>query len=252
MPWLKILPKRLAPPSLNIYEFPLSKPSKTSQKCLQTHPTSTAMTRHSHARHATLLHPHWEPMESPRVSPTPLGSLPPRVHTTTNSLTAPGTLPTHAPSSIQKSLFPPDVSSVGPRQNIAKQQLGTAPRFPTNSNISHSGIPTPTAPISCHIMSHVPSSPLTNLHRRSCPIYHPPHSKTFPISTNSGPGNTGQQDIPGGWSCTQHPQSNPGPYDNSRSCVCLHPQLRRIDKPPCHGLPRSTTAVPLQYAPRCP
>jgi hypothetical protein len=82
-------------------------------------------------------HPHREPMESPRVSPTPLGSPPPRVHTTMISLTAPSTLPTCAPSSIQKSLFPPDVSSVGSRQNIAKQQLGAAPRLPTNSNIRH-------------------------------------------------------------------------------------------------------------------
>jgi hypothetical protein len=109
------------------------------------------------------LHPHREPTESPRVSPTSLGSPPPRVHMTTITLTAPGTLPTCTPSSIQKSLFPPDVSSVGLQQNIAKQQLGTAPRFPKNSNISHSGTPTPTAPISRQIMPHVPSSPLTKL-----------------------------------------------------------------------------------------
>ncbi len=70
---------------------------------------------------------------------------------------------TCAPSSIQKSLFPPDVSSVGPRQNIAKQKLGTASRFSTKSNISHSGIPTPTVPISRPIIPHVPSSPLTKL-----------------------------------------------------------------------------------------
>jgi hypothetical protein len=108
-------------------------------------------------------HPHQEPTESPRVSPTPLGSPPPRVHTTMITPTACGTLPNRAPSSIQKSLFSPDVSSGGPRQNIAKQQLGTAPRFPTNSYISHSGIPTPTVPISSQTMPHVPSSPLTKL-----------------------------------------------------------------------------------------
>jgi hypothetical protein len=109
------------------------------------------------------LHPHWKPMESPRVSPTPLGTPPPRVHTTTISLTAPGTLPTCAPSSIYKSLVPPDVSNVGLRQKNAKQQLGTAPRIPTNFNIRHLGIPTPAAPISCQIIPHVPTSPLTKL-----------------------------------------------------------------------------------------
>jgi hypothetical protein len=107
-------------------------------------------------------HRHWEPTESPRVSPTPLGTPPTRVHTTTISLTA-VTLPTCAPSSIQKSLFPLDVSNVGPQQNNPKQQQGTAPRFPTNSNIRHLGIPTPAAPISHQIMPHVPSSPLTKL-----------------------------------------------------------------------------------------
>jgi hypothetical protein len=66
-------------------------------------------------------------------------------------------------SSIQKSLFPLDVSSVGPWQNIAKQQLGTAPRSSTNSNINHLGIPTPAVPISCQIMPHVPSFSLTKL-----------------------------------------------------------------------------------------
>jgi hypothetical protein len=91
-----------------------------------------------HMPNAPPSHPHWEPTESPRVlSPTPLGKTPPRVHTTTISPIVPGTLSTHAPSSIQKSLFPPDVSNVGPWQNNAKQQLGTAPRFPANSKIRH-------------------------------------------------------------------------------------------------------------------
>ncbi len=74
-----------------------------------------------HMPDAPPLHPHWKPRKSLRMLPTPLGSPPPRMHTTTISLTAPGTLPTSAPSSIQKSLFPPDVSSVGLWQNIAKQ-----------------------------------------------------------------------------------------------------------------------------------
>ncbi len=43
-----------------------------------------------------------EPMESPRVSPTPLGTPPPRVHTTMTSPKEPGPLPNCAPSSIQK------------------------------------------------------------------------------------------------------------------------------------------------------
>jgi hypothetical protein len=83
------------------------------------------------------------------------------VHTTTISLKVPVT----EPSSIQKSLFPLDVSSVDPQKIIAKQQLGTAPRFSTNTNISHFGIPTPAAPISRQIMPNVPSSPLTKLRR---------------------------------------------------------------------------------------
>jgi hypothetical protein len=111
------------------------------------------------------LHPHQEPMESPRVSPTPLGTSPPRVHTTTISLKVPGTLTNCAPSSIPKSLFPPDVSSVGLQQNIAKHQLGTAPRSPTNSNSSHLENPTPAAPISHQIKPHVPFSSLTKLHQ---------------------------------------------------------------------------------------
>ena len=53
--------------------------------------------------------------------------------------------------------------SVGPRQNIAQQQQGTAPRFPTNSNFTHLEISTPAASISCQIMPHVPTSPLTKL-----------------------------------------------------------------------------------------
>jgi hypothetical protein len=72
-------------------------------------------------------HPHQEPTESPRMSPTPLGTPPPRVHTTMISLKLPGILPSRAPSSIQKSLFHPDVSSVGPRQGIAKHHLRTEP-----------------------------------------------------------------------------------------------------------------------------
>jgi hypothetical protein len=108
-------------------------------------------------------HPHQEPTESPRVSPIPLGSPPPRVHTTTVSLTAPVALPTCTPTSVQKSQFPLDVSSVSLRQITAKQQLGTAPRLPTYSNISLLGISTPTAPITCGIMPHVPSSPLIKL-----------------------------------------------------------------------------------------
>ncbi len=117
-----------------------------------------------HMPDAPPLHPHQEPTKSPRVFPTPLSTPPPRVHTTRIPPKVPDILPTHAPSSIQKYLFPPNVSSVGPRQNIAKHQLGTEPRFPTNSNISHLGIPTPAVPISCQIMPHVQSSLLTKLH----------------------------------------------------------------------------------------
>ncbi len=106
---------------------------------------------------------HQEPTASPRVLPTPLGTPPPRVHPTTVSPKVPTILPTCAPSSVQKFWFPPEVSSVGPRQNIAQHQLGTEPRFPTNSNISHIEIPMPAAPISCRIKPHEPSSPLTAL-----------------------------------------------------------------------------------------
>jgi hypothetical protein len=109
-------------------------------------------------------HPHQEPTESPRVLPTSLGTPPPRVHTTTISPKVPSILPTCAPSSVQKFLFSPNMSSVGPRQNIAEHQLGTEPIFPTNSNISHLGI-TPAVPISHQIMPHVTSSPLTKLFR---------------------------------------------------------------------------------------
>jgi hypothetical protein len=117
---------------------------------------------------APSLHPHRELMESPRVSPTPLGSPPPRVYTTAISLTAPGTLSTRAPTSVQISLFPPDVPSVSPRQSTAKQQLGTAPRLPTNTSIDHLEIPTPTTPITHQIMPHVPSPPLTKLRHSQC------------------------------------------------------------------------------------
>jgi hypothetical protein len=109
------------------------------------------------------LHPHQEPTASPRVLSTPLGTLTPRVHTTLVSLKVPSILPTRAPSSVHKFLFPPDVSSVGPWQNIAVHQLGTKPRFPTNSNISHLGISTPAAPIPHQIKPHEPSSPLPKL-----------------------------------------------------------------------------------------
>ncbi len=100
-------------------------------------PSVTGGQKHTHTAHkysndpaihmpnAPPLHPHQEPTASPRVLPTPFGTPPPRVHTTTVSLKVPGILPTRAPSSVQKFLFPPDVSSVGPRQNIAVHQLGT-------------------------------------------------------------------------------------------------------------------------------
>jgi hypothetical protein len=109
------------------------------------------------------LHPHQEPTASPRVLPTPLGTPPPRVHTTPVSLKVPGILPTCTPSSVRNCLFPLDVSSLGPRQNTVVHQLGSEPSFPTNSNISHLGIPMPAAPISCQIKPHEPSSPLTKL-----------------------------------------------------------------------------------------
>jgi hypothetical protein len=104
-----------------------------------------------HMPNAPPLHPHQEPRASPRVLPTPLSTPPPRVHATTVSPKVPSILTTCTPSSFQKFLFPLDVSSVGPRQKIAVHQLGTDPRFPTNSNISHLGIPTPAVPISCQI-----------------------------------------------------------------------------------------------------
>ncbi len=110
-------------------------------------------------------HPHQEPTASPRVPPTPLGTPPPRVHPTTVSPKVPGIVPKCAPSSVQKSLFPPEVSSVGPRQNFAVHRLGTEPRFPTNSKISHIGIPTSAAPISHRIKPHEPFSQLTKLSR---------------------------------------------------------------------------------------
>jgi hypothetical protein len=134
------------------------------------HPTKYSSDPTIHMPDTPPSHPHLKPTESRRVSPTPLGTPPPRVHTIMISHKVPGTLPTYAPSSIQKSLFPPNVSNVGKWQNNAKQQLGTAPRFPTNSNIRHLGIPTPAAPISHQIKPHVPSSPLTKLcqsHRKA-------------------------------------------------------------------------------------
>jgi hypothetical protein len=79
-----------------------------------------------HIPNAPPLRPHRELTESPRVSPTPLGSPPPRVHTTTISPTTPSTLPTHAPTNVQIPLFPPNVPSASPRHNTAQQQLGTA------------------------------------------------------------------------------------------------------------------------------
>jgi hypothetical protein len=59
-----------------------------------------------HMPNAPPSHPHRELMESPRVSPTPLGLPPLRVHTTTISPTAPGTLPTCAPTNVQIPLSP--------------------------------------------------------------------------------------------------------------------------------------------------
>jgi hypothetical protein len=53
-----------------------------------------------HMPNAPPLHPHWEPTESPRVSPTPLGTPPPKVHNTMVSPMVPSTLSTCAPSSI--------------------------------------------------------------------------------------------------------------------------------------------------------
>jgi hypothetical protein len=102
-----------------------------------------------HIPNAPPLRPHWELTESPRMSPTPLGSPPPTVHTTTISPTAPGTLPTGPPTNVQIPLFPPNVPSASPWHNIAQQQLGTAP--------------SPTTPIIRQIMTHAPSPPLTKL-----------------------------------------------------------------------------------------
>jgi hypothetical protein len=104
-----------------------------------------------HIPNAPPLHPHRELTESARVSPIPLGSPPPRMHTTTISPTAPGTLPTPAPTNVQISLFPLNVPSASLRHNTAQQQLGTAP--------------SPTSPITCQIMPHVPSPLLTKLRR---------------------------------------------------------------------------------------
>ncbi len=65
--------------------------------------------------------------------------------------------------SVQKILFLLEVTSVGPRQNIAEHWLGTDLCVPSNSKISHIGVPMPAAPISCQIKPHNPSSPLTKL-----------------------------------------------------------------------------------------
>jgi hypothetical protein len=100
-----------------------------------------------HIPNAPSLHPHQELTESPRVSPTPLDSPPPRVPTTTILPTAPGTLPTHAPTTVQIPLFDPNVPSASLWHNTAQQQLGTAP--------------SPTTPITRQIMPHVPYPPLT-------------------------------------------------------------------------------------------
>jgi hypothetical protein len=91
--------------------------------------------------------PHQELPDSPRLLPNPLASPPPRVHTTTISLTAPSNLPTHAPTNVQIPLFPPNKPNASSRHNTAQQQLGTA--F------------SPTTLITCQIMPHVPSPPLT-------------------------------------------------------------------------------------------
>ncbi len=130
-----------------------------------------------HMPNAPPSHPHLELTESPRVSPTLLGSPPPRVRTITISPTSPRTLPTHAPTSVQISLFPLDVPSVSPWQITTMQQLGTALRLPTNiSSISHLEIPTPTTQITCQIMPHVPF---------------PPTHKTPAIPMDSQPGDIG-------------------------------------------------------------
>jgi hypothetical protein len=115
-----------------------------------------------HIPNAPPLHPHWELTESLRVSPTPLGSPPPRGHTTTISLTAPSILPTCAPTNVQIPLFPPNVPSASPWHNTVQRQLGTAP--------------SPTTPITHQIMPHVPP---------------PPTHKTLVIPTNSQPGHIG-------------------------------------------------------------
>jgi hypothetical protein len=109
--------------------------------------------------------PHQEPTASPRVPPTPLCTPPPRMHPTMISPKVPDILPTCSPASVQKFLFPLEVSSVGPRQNIAEHQLGTELRFPSNSKLSHIGVPSPAALISCQIKPHEPSSHLKKLHQ---------------------------------------------------------------------------------------
>jgi hypothetical protein len=109
--------------------------------------------------------PHQELTESPRVSPIPLGSPSPRVHTTPISPATPGTLPTHAPTNVQIPLFPPEVPRLSRRRNTAKQQLGTAPRLLTNTSISHLEIPTPITSITRKIMPHEPFPPLAKLGR---------------------------------------------------------------------------------------
>jgi hypothetical protein len=116
-----------------------------------------------HMPDAPPTHHNQEPMASPKVPPSPLSTSPPKVHPNMVSLMVPSMLLTRAPSSVKKFLFPLEVSSVGPQQNIAVHQLGNEPRFPSNSKISHIGIPTPAVPISCQIKPHEPSSPLTKL-----------------------------------------------------------------------------------------
>ncbi len=76
-----------------------------------------------------------------------------------------------------------------------------------------------------------------------------PTHKTLLIPTNSQPGHPGRQGRPCGWSSMQHPQSDPGPNNNSGSRAGLYLQLWWSDY---HDLPHSTTSVPLQYAPHCP
>jgi hypothetical protein len=121
-----------------------------------------------HIPNAPPSRPHQELTEPLRVSPTPLGSPPSRVHTTTLSLKAPSILPTCAPTNVQIPLSPPNVPSASPQHNTAQQQLGTAP--------------SPTTPVTHQIMTHIPSPPLTK-HQQSQQIANlgPLDDKVHPV-----------------------------------------------------------------------